>query len=82
MTIQERINQISNTLTALQSGWPHLLIEIDERIQALTTQLVSTDNEQTRGRIKALCDIKELPETLKQERDGISAALSEQDAAN
>lgn len=81
MTPQERIAQINQTLTAIQTGWLFLCAELDERINSLTAQLISADNEQTRGRIKALRDLKELPDTLTQEREGIQAALSEQDAA-
>lgn len=82
MTPKERVGQITQTLGAMQTGWPHLVREIDERIAALTVQLISQDNEQTRGRIKALRDVKDMPETLTQERDGISAALAEQAAAD
>ena len=73
----ERVNQIDRSLTAIQNGWPFLLAEINERIDTLTLSLIAQDNEQTRGRIKALRELKELPETLKQERESISAGLAE-----
>lgn len=82
MTPQDRIAQINQTLQAIQTGWLFLCSEMDSRMASLTVQLINNDNEQVRGRIKALRELKELPETLQQERDGISAALSEQDAAN
>jgi len=73
----DRLNQIDQALGAIQNGWPFLLVEINERIDSLTQSLIAQDNEQTRGRIKALRDLKELPETLKQERESISAGLAE-----
>lgn len=77
MNPSERINQIDQALGAIQTGWPFLLAEINERIDSLTQSLIAQDNEQTRGRIKALRDLKELPEALKQERESISAGLAE-----
>lgn len=77
----QRISEIGEALQVMRPAWRHMQIELGERIRALTVQLVSQDSEQVRGRIKALQDILELPETLQQERDGLSAALSEQDAA-
>jgi hypothetical protein len=50
---------------------------MQERRDALTLDLIGQDNEQTRGRIKQLRELMELPETLAQERDGLSAALAE-----
>jgi len=79
---QQRLDEISNTLQAIQSGWPHVLAEINHRIEALTGQLVSQESEQVRGRIKALRDLRDMPETLQQERQALSAGLSEQDPAN
>jgi hypothetical protein len=79
---KERIAHIGQGLDAIKSGWPFLLSEINERIASLTEQLINNDNEQTRGRIKALLEIKELPESLQSEREGIGAALSEMDAAS
>lgn len=77
MQTADRINQIDLALGAIQNGWPFLLAEINERIDSLTQSLIAQNDEQTRGRIKALRDLKELPETLKQERESISAGLAE-----
>ena len=77
MTHQERIDWINRTLEAVRPGWPYLCEVIGERLQSLTLDLIGQDNEQTRGRIKALRDLLELPEQLQQERDGISAGLAE-----
>jgi hypothetical protein len=77
VTPQERIDQINQTLEAVRNGWPFLLAVMQERRDALTLDLIGQDNEQTRGRIKQLRELMELPETLAQERDGLSAALAE-----
>jgi hypothetical protein len=50
---------------------------LQDKAQALTAELIGQDNEQTRGRIKQLRELMELPETLHQEREGISAGLAE-----
>ena len=73
----DRLNQIDQALGAIQNGWPFLLVEINDRIDTLTLSLIAQDNEQTRGRIKALRELKVLPETLKQERESISAGLAD-----
>lgn len=82
MTPKERIEDIDQTLTAIKSGWPRIVAELENMLEGLTESLVSEDNEQTRGRIKALRVVKELPEMLFSERSGLEAALSEQDAAD
>lgn len=55
--------------------------EVERQITQLTLELVNGNNEETRGRIKALVSIRDLPDTLAQERRALTAALSEQDAA-
>jgi hypothetical protein len=82
MTPDERISQISRTLEAIRTGWPLLSEEIDTRLGELTEQLINNDNEQTRGQIKALRWVKELPASLQSTRDGMSAALADQAAAD
>lgn len=82
MNSQNRLDQLSQTLEAIRSGWPFLLVEVEARIATLTEQLVNNDSEQTRGRIKALIEIRNLPSSLQSERDGIGAALADEAAAN
>jgi hypothetical protein len=77
MTAEERLAQIDATLTALRSAWPAVLPVLQDKAQALTAELIGQDNEQTRGRIKQLRELMELPETLHQEREGIRAGLAE-----
>lgn len=78
----ERIAQINRTLEAVKQGWPLLAEEIDARLGELTEQLINNDNEQTRGQIKALRWMKELPASLQSQRDSMSAALADQAAAD
>jgi hypothetical protein len=80
--VTERIAQIARTLDAIRSGWPLLVEEIDDRISALTEQLINNDNEQTRGAIKELRRVRDMPDSLNQEREGIQAALADQAAAD
>lgn len=81
MNIEERISTINQTMQAIQVGWPFLLAELESMIEAKTNSLIAQNNEETRGAIKALRDLKNLPETLHQEREGLTAALSEQSDA-
>lgn len=83
MTHEERLDRINRTLAGLGGVWQLLQAEIQGRIDALIADLISQENEQKRGAIKELRDLLNLPETLHQERESITAALSEQsDAAS
>jgi dihydroorotase len=77
MTPEDRLAEIDQTLEALRPAWPHLRVLLEGKRADLTVQLIAQDNEQVRGRIKALGDLLELPETLQQEREGIRAGLAE-----
>lgn len=77
MTPEQRIEQISAGLESIRGGWPFLSQLFKEEAERLTVELIGQDNEQTRGRIKALRELMELPEALIQERDGISAGLAD-----
>jgi len=82
MTPDERIAEIQRTLEAIQNGWPFFRSLLDERLSGLTEALINNDNEQTRGAIKELRRLRDMPELLQQERDGISAALADEAAAD
>lgn len=79
--MEGRIGQISRALDAFSTAWPALSVLIGERITERTNSLISENNEQTRGAIKELRALLDLPEALQQEREALTAALSEQDAA-
>lgn len=77
MSPEARVLEIDQTLNLLNPAWGALSEHLTGRIRELTDRLVSQDDEQIRGRIKALTELLELPVTLQQERDGISAGLAE-----
>jgi hypothetical protein len=77
VTPEDRLAQLDEQLRAMQGAWPVLAAVLQERITAHTAQLVSKNDEELRGRIKALQDLQNMPETLQQEREGIRAALAE-----
>ena len=69
-----RIQQIEATLQAIQPGWPFFIAELQAQINDHVERLVTQNNEETRGRIKGLRDLMDLPATLEAERAGILAA--------
>lgn len=74
--MSDRLAQLEQTLPALAS-WPRIAAEIQARIDGLVWKLVAEDNEQTRGAIKELRRMIDLPATLQAERDHLAAALSD-----
>ncbi len=74
MNLEDRIEQINGLVPALQA--PSLVAHLDQEIASLTARLISADDEQIRGRIKALRDLINLPEALQAERAGIDAELT------
>lgn len=74
MNLESRLQQINDLLPALMA--PALVALIAEETKALTQRLIAENNEETRGRIKALRDLQNMSEALKAERDSITAGLS------
>lgn len=72
--MSERINELDAVLPAMAS-WPRIAGEIQRRIAELTVRLVAENNEQTRGAIKELRELIDLPVTLQRERDDLAAGL-------
>lgn len=79
--VQKRLEYITEFLTSTSTAWKHLENEIDLEIALRTAKLIGENNEQERGAIKALIKLKGLRDSLDFERNHITAALSEQDAA-
>ena len=75
--INARLDYLNNTLAAFNTAWPRLSGEIQSRIDSLTLSLISANNEETRGAIKALRELLNLPASLQYERDHINAELTE-----
>lgn len=76
------LNRVTSTLDALRGAWQPLQSILQERMQKLVGDLISQESEQTRGAIKEVRQLLELPQTLQDERESITAALSNLDAAN
>lgn len=74
--MSERLNELNAVLPAL-AAWPSISVEIERRIGELTERLIAQDNEQTRGAIKELRYLIDLPATLQSERDHLAAGLSD-----
>jgi len=69
-----RIDEIDTALQAIRPGWPFFMAQLQARIADETERLITQNNEETRGRIKALRELMDLPETLEGERVGLLAA--------
>ena len=82
MTLSDRLTHINGTLSELDVAWSRIAPEIQARIDSKTLQLIGENNEQTRGAIKCLRELMNLPDTLQAERSGIEAALLEQSSAD
>lgn len=78
MTAEDRLAELSEQLQALTHVWPVLLPLLQARMQSHVGSLIGTNDEQVRGRVKALMELIELPDALQQERDAIAAGLAEQ----
>jgi hypothetical protein len=73
--INSRLDYLTTTLDALDFAWPRLSGEIQARIDRLTLALISSNNDETRGAIKALRELLALPETLRYERNHINEEM-------
>lgn len=82
MSHKTRLAEINDFLASSAPAWPHLVREIELVIAGRVEQLITKNDDEVRGRIKALRQLIDLPEALQQEREGITAALSDEDAAN
>lgn len=78
LTAQERLAQITPLQHALQAAWTTLKPHLEARRAELIAKLVSANDEQTRGRIKELDELLELPERLQQEAIGLATPQQEE----
>lgn len=75
--LRARLAEITAFQEAARTGWPFFCAELD-RIEAdLVERLITQESESTRGQIKLIRQIKELPLTLQAEREGITEGLPE-----
>lgn len=79
MDINARLDYLNTTLAAFDTAWPKLAGEIQSRIDRLTLKLISANDDETRGAIKELRDLLNLPDTLDYERRHIQSELKNSD---
>lgn len=72
MTELEQLNQI-----LIGMEWTKVTAYLNKEIDRLTEKLISQNNDETRGRIKALKYVVNLKDSLTAERDGIIASLED-----
>lgn len=65
--VELRLAQIQGLQGALTAVWPLLSLEVASKRDALILSLIASNNDETRGRIKELSDLLELPARLQQE---------------
>lgn len=75
MIVEDRIDQINRLLPVLQSQ--AFADHLAGRIAELTNKLIGENNEQTRGAIKELRILIDLPSHLQSELAQLTAGLSE-----
>lgn len=73
--LRGRLAEITAFQEAAHTGWPFFCAELDRIERELVERLITQESEATRGQIKLLRQIKELPETLQAERDGLTQGL-------
>ena len=73
--MQDRQQQLEQFAGSVAPYWGQVAREIDARIEGLILQLIAQNSEETRGRIKALQDLKDLPQALTHELEAIKAEL-------
>lgn len=74
---QERLNAISALVDAIRPVWPTVCKELERMREGRIESLIASENEQTRGRILQLNDLKRLPDALLQEQTALKNALPE-----
>lgn len=63
----ERLAEIAVLQQGLTAAWPTLSKYLIDRMTVFTSELVNADNSETRGRIKELAFLLELPQGLHEE---------------
>lgn len=78
----EELNVLQQRVIAVAAAVNSLRDELMQRIAERTGLLIAANNDETRGAIKALQEILNLPATLQSERDQMTAALSNEPDAD
>lgn len=78
--MQERLSKINNLQSAILPIWTLLKEELMNQRQLWLEQLVVSNDEQVRGRIKAIDYFLELPDELQQEAIALKRELPDEDS--
>ena len=78
--MQERLSKINNLQSAILPIWTLLKEELMNQRQLWLEQLVVLNDEQVRGRIKAIDYLLELPDELQQEAIALKRELPDEDS--
>lgn len=70
-------NKRRQLLEAMRVAWPFLLPVLIERRDEKTQALINAENPETRGHIKALQGLIDLPNEVKTELDGLEQAIDD-----
>ena len=74
--MSDRQAELEVFLGTVAPNWLHVVKEIDDRLEGLVVALIAQDCQETRGRIKALRDLQDLPSALTHELNAIKAELT------
>lgn len=74
--MSDRQAELEVFLGTIAPHWGLVSREIDERVDGLVVALIAQDCQETRGRIKALRDLQDLPSALTHELNAIKAELT------
>jgi len=79
MNSELRVAQIQQTLEAIQNGWPSVYGELNSRISELTASLVHRNDDEVRGKIKALMSLAAWPQEMAEEMAQLVQPAQEED---
>lgn len=75
MDSNERRGHVTALYSSLPGSWPMLEKELTHLREQFVADLIVSNDEQKRGRIKMIDELLRLPETLRQEMDQMAQSL-------
>ena len=82
MDDRERRAHLASLQTTISRVWRDVEKELDYKVKGLTRQLIDSNNDEIRGRIKALEDLQRLPQKAFEEMQRLDTALSTEAGAD
>ena len=76
-SLGKRSSEITRIMAAIAPCWELIVEELKHRKQSRIEQLIMSNNDEVRGRIKELDDLMLLPGELHQELNDLEPALSD-----